>query len=292
MLTRLMMTDTLVTNDRPYAPEGRTGPPGWFAHLVQFSPDHYGWKDGRLVFHGAPGNTGANPSTGFAAFLVRNLYATHNSSGAIRRALGPLVNDLALDESKVGLNFGAGGGGRLHPRILNLDVQDQAHVDLVTDGGDIPLKDASLDLIVTQEVLEHVADYRGTVRDLARILKPGGIIYCQLPFQIGFHPGPNDYRRFSRQGMEQLFEGPEWHIEQVGVATGHGTAFYRIAVEFCAVTMSALHRSLYRPAKGLSAVLLYPFKLFDGLTERSSERDRIAGGYYAVARRTDAAPSA
>lgn len=244
------------------------------------------------MFDGAPENTGANPSTGFAAFLVRNVYATHNSSGPIRRALGPLINNLALDESRVGLNFGAGGERRLHPRILNLDIQDQTHIDLVTDGGDIPLKDASLDLVVTQEVLEHLADYRGAVRELARILKPGGAIYCQLPFQIGFHPGPWDYRRFSRQGIEQLFDGPEWRIEQVGVAAGHGTAFYRIAVEFCAVTMSALHRSLYRPAKGLSAVLLYPFKHFDGLTERSSEKDRIAGGYYVIARRTDAPPSA
>lgn len=265
--------------------DDHTGAAGWFAPLVRFSPEEYAWKHGRLVRRGAPESDGANALSGLAGIMVRNVYATHNGSRPIRRALRPLLEDLARDETKVGLNFGA-GGVRLHPRILNLDVQDQSHIDLVTDGAAIPLNDASLDLVVTQEVLEHVADDRAALAELARVLKPGGRIYCQLPFQIGFHPGPWDYRRFSRQGMEQLFAGPLWEIEQVGISVGHGTAMYRIAVEFWAVTFSALHPAFYRPVKGVAALLLYPFKLFDGLTERSPERDRIAGGYFVVARRT------
>lgn len=261
--------------------------PGWFVDLTQFSPADYGWQDGRLVAHGIAHDTGANPAAGLAGFIVKHVYADHNSSRAVERALHPLLETLRASPDKVGLNFGA-GGVRLDPRILNLDIQNKDHIDLVSNGGKIPLKDQAVDLVITQEVLEHIGDYEGALQELARVLKPGGTIYCQLPFQIGFHPGPCDYRRFSRHGMQWLFRSDQWDIETVGVAVGHGTALYRIFVEFMAVTASALHRSLYRPAKGLAAILLYPLKLFDGLTERSEEKDRIAGGYYLVAKRTTA----
>ena len=66
---------------------------------------------------------------------------------------------------------------------------------------------------------------------------------------------------------------------------------YRIAVEFFAVTASALHQVLYKPTKGLAAIALWPIKLFDGLTARSMERDRIAGGYFTIAKRTEAPAS-
>lgn len=224
------------------------------------------------------------------SFIVYQIYADHNSSSSVRRALRPLLKDFSGDETLRGLNFGS-GLMRFHERMINLDVQDSETVDIVSDGKAIPLKDASVDLVITQEVLEHIPDYRAALSELERVLRPGGKIYCQLPFQIGFHPGPFDFWRFSRQGISNLFEGPQWSVQQVGISVGHGTALYRMAVEFVAVTASVIHQILYKPAKGLAAILLWPIKLFDGLTERSAERDRIAGGYFVVATRTEAPPA-
>lgn len=75
-------------------------------------------------------------------------------------------------------------------------------------------------------------------------------------------------------------------LERYGVTHLSGTpSFYRIAVEFCAVTISCLSQRFYRPTKALAALILYPVKFFDLLTPYSKEKDRIPGGYLCVARK-------
>ena len=72
----------------------------------------------------------------------------------------------------------------------------------------------------------------------------------------------------------------------VGSATGH----YRIAVEFFALLLATPAPALYRPWKAVFALLLYPVKWLDPLLRRSPEGGRIAGGWYVVATKPDAAP--
>ena len=46
---------------------------------------------------------------------------------------------------------------------------------------DIPLKDSSLDAVICSEVLEHVDSPNESVRELVRVLKPGGVIALSVP---------------------------------------------------------------------------------------------------------------
>jgi hypothetical protein len=140
-----------------------------------------------------------------------------------------------------------------------------------------------------QEVLEHVPDYQALLDDVARVLKPGARLYCQVPFQIGFHLGPVDCWRFSRQGLSYLFTQPAWSKHVIGLSLGHGSGFYRIAVEFLAVNASCVSRRLYLPTKAAASLGLYPLKWFDLLTPLSTEADRIPGGYFCVATRSTVA---
>jgi len=257
---------------------------GWFSGITDFAAGDYAWDSRRLLARDAPPQAETTGHGGFAGLIVRHVYADHNSSRQVKRELDALVDEFAAKDAGVGLNFGS-GDTRPHDRFINLDVQNVGSVDIVSDGTRIPLKDASVDLLITQEVLEHIKDYRFAVSEIDRVVKPGGKLYCQLPFQIGFHPGPYDFRRFSRQGIVELFDTPRWNIEKVGLSVGHGTAVYRILVEFVAVTFSVLSHRLYKPAKGLSAILFYPLKLFDAITDLSKERDRIPGGYFVIATR-------
>jgi SAM-dependent methyltransferase len=41
--------------------------------------------------------------------------------------------------------------------------------------------DASFDVIVTQDVFEHLLDPAGSIRDIARTLRPGGVHVCSVP---------------------------------------------------------------------------------------------------------------
>jgi SAM-dependent methyltransferase len=214
--------------------------------------------------------------------FVGLVYADHNRSPAVRRAIGAAL--AALPADGVGLNVGA-GRTRIDPRVRNLDIFEGPNIDYVGRAEAIPLPDASVDLVITQEVLEHVADPFKAMQEIHRVLKPGGTLYVQLPFVIGYHPGPTDFWRFTREGIVRLVERVGLQCQEVRVAVGASTGFYRVAVEYFAVLLSALVPPLYVPLKALFALVFYPIKWLDALTALSKQTDRIAGGYFIVARK-------
>ena len=59
--------------------------------------------------------------------------------------------------------------------------------DVYGDGAAIPLATASVDSVLCTEVLEHVPDPDAVVREIARVLKPGGVVVCTAPFAYPVH---------------------------------------------------------------------------------------------------------
>ena len=51
-------------------------------------------------------------------------------------------------------------------------------------GETLPVRDGTLDVIVLNEVIEHVADDRATVREIARALAPGGACILYAPNRL------------------------------------------------------------------------------------------------------------
>ena len=89
-------------------------------------------------------------------------------------------------------------------RWVALNINSRSGVALVGDGHHLPLLSASADSVVCSEVLEHVRDPRRVVSELARVLKPGGVMLLAVPFLYGLHSVPYDYWRFTRFGLEEL----------------------------------------------------------------------------------------
>jgi SAM-dependent methyltransferase len=211
--------------------------------------------------------------------FVRGVYADQNDSPAVRRVLTRLLENLGADGR--GLNVG-GGPERLDPRLTQVDVIRHPATDCVADAARLPFRTGAFDLVVSQETIEHVADPFSAVGEMARVLRPGGRLYLQAPFVLGYHPGPEDYWRFSAAGMRELLERSGLEVSQEGTSVGAGSGLYRIGVEFFAGAVGRLARGLYLPAKALAALLCYPLKWLDGWLEGGPARDRIAGGYLAV----------
>lgn len=46
---------------------------------------------------------------------------------------------------------------------------------------DMPFDDASFDVVICSEVLEHIHDYRGVLREIERVLRPGGRFVASVP---------------------------------------------------------------------------------------------------------------
>lgn len=76
--------------------------------------------------------------------------------------------------------------------------------DLFWDGITIPLADESVDCVLLTEVLEHLEDAAGVVREVHRVLRPGGIVAGTTPFVWPLHEVPHDMQRFTPFGVRQL----------------------------------------------------------------------------------------
>lgn len=61
-----------------------------------------------------------------------------------------------------------------HARAMNLDVSY-----LEGFGEALPFEDASFDMVFCLDVLEHVRDFRVIVREVNRVLKPGGLFFFE-----------------------------------------------------------------------------------------------------------------
>jgi SAM-dependent methyltransferase len=68
----------------------------------------------------------------------------------------------------------------------------------------LPFPDDSFDRIICSEVMEHVHDYRGAARELARVTKPGGRVAITIPTATS----ENLYLRLG----DDYFESPGGHI--------------------------------------------------------------------------------
>jgi SAM-dependent methyltransferase len=209
--------------------------------------------------------------------FVRAIYADHNDSYMVEQTLKGLL--ASVPDGALMINIGA-GKTKLHPTMKNLEIEAGPGVDYVGTALALPFADSSVDLIVTQEVLEHVSDPFLAMREIHRVLKVGGRAYVQLPFMIGFHPCPTDFWRFTDQGMMELARQAGFAIPEVWQSVGPAVGFYRILVEFSAILFSRPFARLYRPLKGVFALLFFPIKWLDPLLRGHAESGRIPGGFF------------
>lgn len=70
---------------------------------------------------------------------------------------------------------------------------DTTRIDIVSDITDIPAPDASFDVVLCTEVLEHVPDPLAALRELARLVRPGGTAVLTAPFCSLTHFAPYHY---------------------------------------------------------------------------------------------------
>lgn len=80
---------------------------------------------------------------------------------------------------------------RQHFEYQASDFDLGAHrADIQIDLQDIALPDASLDLVLTPHVLEHVPDTAAALAEIHRVLVPGGRMYLQVPLVRGTTAAP------------------------------------------------------------------------------------------------------
>lgn len=104
-----------------------------------------------------------------------------------------------------------------HAQRLNADVSNLRYE--VNNALGLSYPDQSFDLIVSCEVIEHVGQPEQMVREMARVLKPGGYALMTFPsreFPVTYDPVNRIYQTLFRKSGQK-----EWAISQGAYAFGH-----------------------------------------------------------------------
>lgn len=105
---------------------------------------------------------------------------------------------------------------------VGVDVQDNPSADLTGSVEALPVEDASFDIVLCTQVLEHVDDPALAVRELHRVTAPGGRVLASTHGVMLYHPNPQDLWRWTHTGLERLFR--DNGFEDVTVQPGAGSA--------------------------------------------------------------------
>jgi SAM-dependent methyltransferase len=93
--------------------------------------------------------------------------------------------------------------------------------DLHASVESLPVEDASFDLVLCTQVLEHANDPDQVVRELRRVVKPGGRVLASTHGVQVYHPDPVDLRRWTHEGLRRLFEeNGDWSSLDVVPSSG------------------------------------------------------------------------
>jgi SAM-dependent methyltransferase len=107
-------------------------------------------------------------------------------------------------------------------RYVGVDIVENPVADLLGPVEALPVADASYELVLCNQVLEHCDDPVAAVRELSRVTAPGGRVLASTHGVMVYHPSPEDLWRWTHVGLRRLFEqSGDW--TSVEVRPGAGT---------------------------------------------------------------------
>lgn len=109
------------------------------------------------------------------------------------------------------LDYGAGNMPYRHliscDEYIGVDISQNINGDidhLIVPGDQLPLTSKSFDLIIILDVLEHVQDPDFILSEIRRLIKPNGCVIITTPFLYREHEMPNDFVRYTSNGIIAL----------------------------------------------------------------------------------------
>jgi SAM-dependent methyltransferase len=157
--------------------------------------------------------------------------------------------------------------------------------DVVADiNRPLPFADASVDHVVSFEVIEHLAEPGIMLAESSRILRARGTLTLSAPFQWRVHEEPWDYQRFTRYGLEHQLRKAGF----VEISVRETTGFWSMWILKLNYQLKRLVKGP-RPVRSLVLLVFIPVwwigQTLALLLDRVWREDRETAGYFVNARK-------
>ncbi len=168
--------------------------------------------------------------------------------------------------------------------VIRMGLASRGDVDLFCDICNIPLRKDSLDLILSSSVLEHVNNPEQAVKEMFRVVKPGGYVYAEIPFMRAYHMIPVDYQRYTISGIEELFKRRGFTLISKGICSGPFTASVLFLIDFCG-SLASFNEYIKAIVVLILSIILHPIKYLDRFSENSQWAVVNACNFYYIGKK-------
>jgi SAM-dependent methyltransferase len=134
-------------------------------------------------------------------------------------------------------------------RYVGVDAVETPYADVVGVVEELPFENASFEVVLCNQVLEHCDDPAHAVRELHRVLVPGGVALASTHGVQVYHPAPDDLWRWTHTGLARLFvQSADWARVLVTPGAGTTACLAMLAAQY--VHIAAKRASVLRPPAG------------------------------------------
>lgn len=121
-----------------------------------------------------------------------------------------------------------------------LNLGSYGQIDYICDATDIPVPDASFDVVLCTEVLEHCPEPIRVINEIARILRPGGTLILTAPLGSGIHQEPyHFYGGYTPFWYEKFLAGAGFDSISIESNAGFYKLFSQESLRFLQLSMPA-----------------------------------------------------
>lgn len=210
---------------------------------------------------------------------LRNVFGPPSSAHFARERAKEMIMRKGLV-----LNIGS-SSKRAYPNTVNLDIGRFGKVDVIGDGKKLPFKNGVFDAVLIESVLEHIDEPEKVITESYRVLKKGGAIYISIPFVYAFHGSPNDYNRYTLNGLRERLRLNKFRDIRSGILCGAGSTISQMLRYYLALIFSFNSAFLFSLFLNIFGWLTFPLKYTDILLNRYRKSALIASSVWALARK-------
>lgn len=163
--------------------------------------------------------------------------------------------------------------------LINQDIPDGLHngkIHIFSPLHLIPVEHDHFDSVICNAVLEHVANPVEVVREIHRVLKPGGYLYLVIPFLQPEHLDPTDFQRYTKDGLRKLVADQGFEVVKIEGVHSVYTTLGWIVEEWLESRNTLSYRML--------RMILYPILRYKTRTSKVYV-DSLASAYRVLARK-------